>query len=837
MRTIGRLVVGLLAVALIAPVSAGASPIDRTPTRVLDNALTIGHLFAIDNLNPFIGFSNEAYLLYSLVYDYLFSLDQDQNYVPNIATRSSTPDDGSTWVYTIRRGVKWHDGENLTADDVAFTINYNIQAFWQLWAYQPYLNQVKQCPFAQAPDCGAKVTGPWEVTIYFQRPFSPGSAAIVVPIIQKKQWENITAQQAQYSFPNPNPIGTGPYKADPDIYSQWFSKEPIVLHRNPDYHFGAPSVQRVIFRLFDAETSMVAALQRGDIDVAMLSASGADQVRALAMAGVELQEGITIIQYWIDIGITQLNDLGVNLRLNPARFDLAVRQAMAHGTDKDFILRQFYGGKGLVGSTLVSPVATFWHYEPTVEKFEYSLEKANAFLDAAGYDTRDSATGIRRATADKTLQVYCSPENVRLGGCDTNISVPQGTPLRFTMVTRSEAPEERLMAEYLKQNWAQIGIELAITTELELAMNTDVYGGEFDTYIWWWSADADPNYILSIQTNFTLNGWSDNFYDNKTYNDLYLAQLSELDGDARRQLVHEAQKVHYMSAPFIILVYPYYQYAWWTDEYIGWGDMNINPGRQLGAFWGNHPLFADLTHRNGPFVSLHGASGRPGQPITIAGSILDAMPGRWHLRFGDGAVASGTYANGTTTLAEPHVFPAAGEYLAVLSVDNGEQNVTRANVVRVEVSGNLPPSVVSFGATPREAKAGDPVSFQASARDPEGGTLTFAIDYGDGSPIETRQATAAPDEIANVSFAHAYARGGSLPATVTVSDGNRSSSKSSTIVVLTPVAASGALPIWIGIVAGVVAAAVAAAVGVVTWKRRKSEKAPPEILPPQPPVP
>jgi len=613
--TTNRARAGVIALAafvlVVSAQPAAASPIVQSPARVADNTMTIGHLFAIDSLNPFIGFSNEAYLFYSLVYDYIFSLDEDQNYVPNIALSSSTPDGGRSWVYQIRQGVKWHDGTDLTSEDVAFTINYNIQNFWQLWAYQPYVNQVVQCRPAVEPFCGAKVTGPNQdqVTVYFQRPFSPGQAAVVVPIIQKAQWESISAVQAQYSYANANPIGTGMYKADPNIYTQWLNQQPIVLHANPNYHFGAPPVNRIVFRLFSDENSMVAALRIGEIDLALLSAAGADSVRQLirdrVLPQVELQEGLTVIQYWIDIGITQLNHPGVNVRLNPARFDLAVREAMAHATDKAFILQQFYRGKGVEGSTLVSPVSSFWHYEPQADKFDYNLTKANQILDAAGYTNRDPITGVRRAAAAKTVTVYCSPENLA-NNCDPTIDIPQGTPLSFKMVTRVEAPEEGEMARYLEQTWAQIGIDLTITTEEEITMNVDVYGGEFDTYIWWWSADADPNYILSIQTNFTLNGWSDNYYDNRTYNTLYLQQLEALDMNARRQIVHQMQSVHYRGAAFIIVVYPYFHYAWWTDEYSGWGNMTAHPGRQVGAFWGKHPLFLELQ-----------ATGSIGLPIDV----------------------------------------------------------------------------------------------------------------------------------------------------------------------------------------------------------------------------
>ncbi len=91
-----------------------------------------------------------------------------------------------------------------------------------------------------------------------------------------------------------------------------------------------------------------------------------------------------------------------------------------------------------------------------------------------------------------------------------------------------------------------------------------------------------------------MNGWSDNYYDNRTYNELHQMQLAALDPALRQQYAHDAQRVHYRSAPFIILVYPFFHYAWWTDEYEGWGDMNAHPGRQINHFWGGHPLLLSL---------------------------------------------------------------------------------------------------------------------------------------------------------------------------------------------------------------------------------------------------
>ncbi len=499
MRVVLSLLVVLCALALLLPTfGAIGYPLQPTINRVRDGALTIGHLFRIDHLNPFIGWSNEAYIMYFLIYDALWTIDEDQNYVPNLAVNATPQDGARVWVYQIRQGVKWHDGTNLTAEDVAFSINYNIQNLWLLWAWEPYVETIVQCKPGevpgQTPGCGSMVTGAWEVTVWFSEPFAPGNSGFLVPIIQKRQWQNVSATDAQYSYANRNPIGTGPYMADPNIYEQWVRGDPIVLHANPNYHLGAPKVESVIFKLFKDESSMISSLLAGQIDVTLLSASGYDAVQRSPQRSelIELQEGLTVIQYWTDIGIVQMNSPGINLALNPTRFDLNVRQAMAHATNKTFILEQFYRGKGIVGSTLVSPVQPYWHYEPTAEEtFEYSLEKARAILDAAGYRD-ENGDGVREAVQDILLEETCVTRDMLRNPplcSDPDVLVPKGTPLSFRMILRLEAPEEKEIAKYLKANWAKIGIEITgkdspdFDVVEEFRMTDLVYGGGRPTLI------------------------------------------------------------------------------------------------------------------------------------------------------------------------------------------------------------------------------------------------------------------------------------------------------------------------------------------------------------------
>src|SRR5947209_19803176 len=92
------------------------------------------------------------------------------------------------------------------------------------------------------------------------------------------------------------------------------------------------------------------------------------------------------------------------------------------------------------------------------------------------------------------------------------------------------------------------------------------------TYFWYWSADPDPNYILSMQSSWTLDGWSDNYWNNATYNHYYLKQLSDQNPTTREADVKAAQKIEYESAVYIIYIFPYGQWAMPTDLWHGWAD-------------------------------------------------------------------------------------------------------------------------------------------------------------------------------------------------------------------------------------------------------------------------
>ena len=703
--------------------SVGAStPFTRGAATLTPKAtsadLKIGFLESVDSLNPFQGLNDPSYLLYGLIYDYLFSFDEDGNYVPNLALSASCDAVCMNWTYQIRQGVTWHDGTPFTVDDVVFSINYNSQSIFHLWAFEPYMNRIVQCSGKYPKQgCGAFSNSPWNVTVYFDRPFVPGKS-VFVPIIQKAQWQGISPQQAQYSYPNPNPIGTGPFVADAGIYTEYQNQPAQALHlfKNPNYHpvgthTGPSPIDNIYLQQFQDEATMAIALLKGDIDLAKMTSAGIGTVQGKPNVGT--QEGLLSTQYWNEIGIEQSDPGNKQTSLNPARWDVSVRRAMAMATNKDYVVSTIYQGKGVRGDSLMSPITPQWWYDPTSDpgaNLTFDIAKANAVLDAAGYGSywTDTSTGKQYRMATNAISL-----SIQTNACmcpnPSNVTkpVPAGQHLEFKMDVRLEFPQEQQTANYLQAEWEKIGIKLDVQALAEDALSAEVYGGLTDTYIWYWSGDPDPNYLLSIESGYTLDGWNDNYWNNATYNQLYVEHLAATDPTQRQSIVRTAEKLNYESAAYIIYIFPYGEWAYRTDLWTNWGDWNAHPYRQMDAFWGANPLFFDLQYTgtitpNQPPAKpvISGTTYRSTftnitQQFTATSSdpeATDSLTFKWD--WGDGNITVGPPrpATGTVTDTATYSWPIPGNYTVKVSVADGFNAPVFSNSIYENVT-SPPPSL------------------------------------------------------------------------------------------------------------------------------------------------
>ena len=541
----------------------------------------------IDSLNPFIGVNENAYVFWGLVYDTLISIDEDMKPKPNLALSwFVVPDEipiGSVWQYNLTRNAMWHDGEPFTADDVVFTFEYQTGINWvDMWANQPYTLLV---------DYAEKLDG-YTIRIHFKDlqgnpaacTFGDAENLFIVP---KHIWGSITSSEAAFSYPNPWPIGTGPFACTARTYDEYLAGDNLILLKNPDYHGKADFGQevkfdRIILDFYTEPTAMVSDIERGAIDVAAINAPNYDNfmnwLKDNPTESIGTYSGLSCTGYSVEMGVCMKEDSGPGT--NNIRLDPAVRQAMAHATNKQFIKDHIYMGYADIGSTILSPMFSYWYWAPSPsEEYGYDLSKAGEILEAAGY--RDlNGDGIREAT-------------------ETSLSVQRrwalpNTPLHFGVVVEAELYEDRDTVLYLKEEWKKIGIELDPMVVNPALWGTLVYGGIYDLVMTYWSGDVDPNYILYMQSSFAVGGWSENWYSSNEYDENYTKQVLELDPVERREYVYNCQKLAYRDAAFIVSVYPYGCFAWREDHFTGWGNWSAHPGRAINHFWTANDLFFDL---------------------------------------------------------------------------------------------------------------------------------------------------------------------------------------------------------------------------------------------------
>ena len=687
-------VVFVIAFAMIVPVGAFLGVYHNSQASPGSTILRMGFMDRIDALNPYIGLSETSNLFYSLVYDSLMGVGEDLNPVPCLAQEwRIVPTEvpyGSVWEYNVSAGAMWSDDVPVTAEDVAYSLNVNSGVnYTMVWAYQPYAYYID---FARVMDGDTVWVHFYNRTSDAPMPIAFGDS-ILIPMLPKHILETMTVPYMSFSWNGMPVVGSGPFIPTPTLLNDWMAGDPITLVRNTNYH-GGPNYGRYVqfdkieMHFYDDSAAMVTALKNNELDVAKLPFEAYVPLRNEIDLGlvedIMAYDGPRPDGYWENILVNMKFD-----GPNPSRLDPDIRHAMAMATDKNYILLQFYLGEGVPGSTLIAPVSD-WHYDLGVgEEIVYDIDAANNLLDSSGYIDSNS-DGIRECTATSyaVVQGYVS----------------EGTLLSYQMIVRREHPEEKEIAQFLKDEWAKIGISLQFDIVDEFVLSTMVYSYSYDTAIWFWSMDPDPNYILFTQSKRSWNGWSDTLYSSPTFENNYNASVTELNLMARQTYVDNCQSVHYQDTPYIIFAYLNHTYAWRTDTFSGWGDWDSYPGRSITAAWSGNPLYFELVttveYNYAPTdvsVSSDPAFGPLGTKfnLTVNAFEPDGDDLSIYIEFGDGtadqAISSAPmYAEHEAVFA--HFYPTEGAFHVTVWVDDGsgtpECNVSDSVTVWVLETGS-----------------------------------------------------------------------------------------------------------------------------------------------------
>jgi peptide/nickel transport system substrate-binding protein len=560
-----------------------------------ENIFVVGVLQDVDSLNPFKGITVMAYESWALAYDTLTGYSaEDFSPVPRLAEEWSASEDGLTWTYNLRDDATFHDGEPLTADDVAYTFNRIIDnESIERTNYGSYIKGIE------------KVTAVDDYTVEMQIK-EPTSIMnnLAVPILPEHIWSEIDSDELpKYTNePTEDPkgmVGSGPFIMTDAVKDQYYRFE-----ANPDYWGGAPKIDGVEFKIYQDDNGMVTALQEGEIDFA-------DDIKASLFDNLEDTENVTAVsnQYsgWNYLTFNagaQLTDgtpIGTG---HPSLKDPVVREAIHYAIDKEALVSRLFEGRAAPGSTWMPPIYDDYHLEiPEEDQISYDPEYANQLLDEAGYER--------------------GPDGIR--------TMPDGTnPLVYQLYSRQQSSTSQETIKFL-EGWLE---DIGIGSTSEVVSEGRLYGiagdGTFDMYEWGWVTEPDPDYQASTFTCGQMSyqtasgkiwaGLNDSFYCNDEYDAMYEEQATEVDRDARIEIVKEMQQMTYDANAYVVTLYYDYLQAYRSDRYTGF----VNQPTGDGAILFQYGTYSYMNIE--PVTAEAGGDGESGSSNTavIVGGILAA---------------------------------------------------------------------------------------------------------------------------------------------------------------------------------------------------------------------
>jgi len=549
------LVVVLLIGGLVTVPAKAAASGDKKVT------FTVGQLQNIDSLNVTVGGLVIDYEIWNLIWPFLTDMAaKDFSPQPAMAESWTSSNNGLTWTYKMRSGMKWSDGEPMTADDVKYTIDRANEEQWN-------------SHISITANLTAKVVdaNTLELTSSVPDPRLPNLGVYIIP---KHIYEKISADDIP-NYTAEDKLGGGPFMLDE------VQKDFTRLVRNPNWYGKKPAMDEVIFRFYADDNAQFQALKSGEIDAL-------DGVPEQSYAGLANDSTIT------GIAGNQggFNELSMNSGCssapgdgNPALKDKLVRQAINYAIDRDLLVEKTLVGHGIPGTAIVPSADPSWDLKvPDGKLYKYDPDKAKALLDQAGWkDT--NGDGVR----DK-----------------------DGNELKLRFFDRTEG-DGGANTDFLTGWLKDVGIATDVKSMDDDALAAAIGQNEFDLFTWGWVPFVDPDAELSYfttdqaTTDPEVVGYNDANWCNPEYDKLYQQQHTELDAAKRHDIVQKMLEIFYDDAPYAVL----YKYddlqAIRSDRWENFVRQPAETGPVL--FTNTSPAYLELRQKGGGDSDSSGSAG------------------------------------------------------------------------------------------------------------------------------------------------------------------------------------------------------------------------------------
>jgi peptide/nickel transport system substrate-binding protein len=507
--------VAVLVMAFLAVNVAGCTKAEPPPAPVVEDPKFGGTALwrlngEVSTLNPILGADGTAGLIKSFISETLGGVDYDGSWDGRLATGYTVSADGLTYTFSLRQGVKWHDGQPFTADDVIFTFDL-------------IMNEAYKAPVRTRMMIGGKPITWHKVDDYTVNMVVPEVTATCIehlrniPIVPKHLLKDVApADFATCAYAN-HPVLTGPFK-----FVEYKTGEYVRLQRFDDYWGGKPYLEQIVIRIIPDQAAAVVALESGQIDITSVAADVA--LRLKQQGNVRVYQGPGSGIFFVCL----------NNKVFPFD-DVKVRQAMNHALNREGIVQQVYLGLAVPSYNFIAQNVIYYS-EDVLTKYQFDLERAKTLLAEAGFTP--GPDGILVKDGKKF---------------EFEINFIAGDPAieKTLLIYQSDLEKIGIRAE-------PRGLEASVYVRV-LTSGTDPlpYQAMFNSM----SPGIDPDsYALvyhGCQYPAGLKGWNYVGYTNPVVDELFDLGKRELDPARRAFYYEEIQRIISRDAAIVPTVYPY----------------------------------------------------------------------------------------------------------------------------------------------------------------------------------------------------------------------------------------------------------------------------------------
>lgn len=454
-----------------------------------------------ESLNPLINSDRGTFQMLNLVYERLIEFDEGMNPHLVLAESFNTEDNGLTWTFNLRDGVKWHDGSDFTAQDVEFTLDVitKYKGNEEMQYKANLQNLVK----------GYKVIDELQIEVSFHQAIGVAPYYMDFPILSQNHYEtieNIVKEEL-----NNSPVGTGPYKLVENLKLQHNK-----LEAYEGYWGKQPYIKEIFVRVtpsFDAAASL---FRSGDIDLMMTNHHDWDWSKYTSMRDVIPYEYSTSIYEFI----------GLNFN-NSIFQDVNVRKAIIHGINRQEIINDNYLAHASMTESPISKKSIF--YDGSIEKHDYNINKAKSLLQEAGWVEKENKWTKEEDGKEQSLS--------------------------FTLVTNSDNQTRVATAEKIKNDLGKIGISVDVRLVKWDEISQVLTSKDFDAVLTGWNLSNIPDYSFAFHSNQIQKGSNFVSYINSEMDRILERSFRNTNDSTRTELMGEFQNIFVEDLPYISLFF------------------------------------------------------------------------------------------------------------------------------------------------------------------------------------------------------------------------------------------------------------------------------------------